>query len=305
MLRLATRAMGTRFELVLGTARSSVRSLAPYGEDALDIVEECDRRFSLFRADSWLAHVNRVASRSSVALDEDTFELLDACDRVHRESSGAFDVTVAPLMRALGFHGEAGDVEEAREAVGWSAVELDRAARTLRFRREGVALDLGAIAKGHALDLAARRLRECGVASALLHGGTSSVIALGAPPGRDAWSIAIEGGESAAVVDLCDAALSVSAQHGRRLANGAGHVLDPRTRSSCERDDVVAVAHRSARIADAWSTAILVLGEAPPAPRDLDVAIGSGERFRRAWRFGGASSTRFRLLRSVPASTIS
>src|SRR5262249_47792030 len=156
------------------------------------------------------------------------FELFEEALAVHRESLGAFDVTVAPLMSALGFHERpAAGVAPARLGSRW--IELDAARRTVRFLAPGVAIDLGAIGKGHALDGAAARLGEGGVATAFLHGGTSSVVGLGAPPGAPGWRVAIEPGDDAPVAILRDRALGVSAPDGRRLADGRGHVLDART----------------------------------------------------------------------------
>lgn len=298
---LATEAMATRFELVLADGGDETR-LRAAGESALAIVEECEREWSAFRADSFLAHVNREAARRAVPLSDDQFELFAACDDVWRASAGAFDPSVAPLLAALDRRGGELDVVRARESVGWNAVLLDRERRTLRFTREGVALDLGAIAKGHALELAAAELRAAGVVNAFLHGGTSSVLALGAPPDADAWRVALEGGDGAPVVALRDAALSVSAQHGRTLADGSGHVLDPRATTSTPNEALVAIAHRSARLAEAWSTAILVQREPSAAARELDVAVGSGPRFARAWRFTrNRSHSSFARPSTIPA----
>ena len=71
-------------------------------------------------------------------------------------------------------------------------VQLNPADFTVQFAREGVMLDLGAIGKGYAVERAAEVLREAGVTSALVHGGTSTVQALGQPPGEEFWKIAIE-----------------------------------------------------------------------------------------------------------------
>ena len=272
-LRLATHACGTRFELVLGGESPRLRAA---GEAALRAVEDVDRRLSLFRRDSLLAHVCRTAARTPVRLDADTFELLELCAAVHRASGGAFDPTVAPLMRALALHGtrsQAPDVPpaEARARVGFDAVRLDAATRRVALDRDGVWLDLGAVGKGHALDLAARELREAGVARALLHGGTSTVLALGAPPDAEGWRVRIGSGPEAPVVVLRDAALSVSAPRA-----GTDHVLDPRTGapSAAARYAAVlttgALAADAAARADAWSTALLATGDADAVPGDLE-----------------------------------
>jgi FAD:protein FMN transferase len=326
-LCLAVAAMGTRFELVLagfgariGGDPFDLRRWRAAGELALAEIEECDRLLSRFRRDSLLSRVNRRAAVEPVLLDQDTFELLEVCARVHRESAGAFDVTVGPRMSSLGFHpppAELGAADLADFAdfaefdgapVGFQHVELDPEARSIRFRRPGLSLDLGAIGKGHALELAAQRLIECGVASALLHGGASSVIAIGTRPDGKPWRVALgsssavgTGGGAPPSVDLADRALSVSAQQGRRLADGRGHVLDPRTGESVADEAFVAVVHPSARIAEAWSTAILVSRRlAPDAWRACCAGGGTAilgvpaQDGRRAWTVHGAERQLFR-----------
>lgn len=284
VLCLALGAMATRFELVLplprGASRTDAARLRAAGEAALAEVETCDRRLSLFRRDSLLAHVNRSAASDCVRVDPDTFGLLETCADVWRASSGAFDPTVAPLSRAFGLHGPPeGDVAAARERVGWQHVELDPRRRAVRFRRGGVTLDLGGVAKGLGLDLAARVLREAGVRSALLHGGTSSVLAIGRPPGRQGFGVALGPGPGARTVRLTDGALSVSGSHGRTVEHDGrpvGHVLDPLGSGAPARGLAVALA-ASATLADAWSTAKLLAGDALGDREDVRAWIEPGD----------------------------
>jgi thiamine biosynthesis lipoprotein len=265
IVRLATHAMGTRFEIVLeGDDLSRVR---PIGEAALEAIGEWEQRLSLFSAHSFLSYINANAFDRPIRLDDDMFELLTACADVHEASGGAFDATVAPLMKAWGFHGEGGDVDTARASIGMDGVELDHEQRTIRFTRPGMKLDLGAIGKGHALDDAARIVRENGIERALLHGGTSTAIAIGAPPGEQGWRIALATHDRSPVATLRDAALAVSAPTGRMIeveGGRLGHVLDPRTGNPTNGASLTAVIAPSACMADAWSTALLVLGEHPP-----------------------------------------
>src|SRR5690606_5023207 len=100
-------------------------------------------------------------------------------------------------------------------------------------------------------------LREHGVTCALLHGGTSSVVAIGAPPGEEGWRIALGPEPHAPMVTLCDAALAVSATTERP------HIVDPRTGAPAPPNRRAAVIGPTARLADAWSTALLVLGYRP------------------------------------------
>ncbi len=246
--RFATAAMGTRFELVLGTLEPAVRSRA-IGEAVLEIILDGHRRLSRFAPDSLVSHINRCAHAQPVRLDRDTFALFVDALAVHRQSGGAFDIA---------FAGGRGCSR---------AVELDAGTQTIRLARADAALDLGAIAKGHALDLAVRLLREHDVTCALLHGGTSSVAAIGTPPGSTGWRVAL-GGPGGRTVELRDAALSVSGPAGPGSVDGRGtrppHIVDPRSGTAVDDRALTAVVGPSARLADAWSTAIAVLGEVPP-----------------------------------------
>jgi thiamine biosynthesis lipoprotein len=282
-LVLASQAMGTRFELVL-PGRDEVRERAA-GEAALEAVAECEQRLSLFRPGSLLSLVNREASARPVALDPDTFALLELCARCWRESDGAFDAAQGARMAQLGFRGQA---PAAGPVAGFEAVALDPRTCRVRFTAPGVQLDLGGVAKGHALDAAVEVLREAGVEQALLHGGTSTVVALGAPPGLAGWRVALERGGGAPVVELRDAALAVSAQHGRRNERGEGHVLDPRSGCPASDDRVAAVIAPRGALADAWSTALLVRADLPRTS-DLAGMVGAGPEGARRWRPCGAA----------------
>jgi thiamine biosynthesis lipoprotein len=149
-------------------------------------------------------------------------------------------------------------------------VLLDAEHGTVRFDREGVMLDLGAIGKGYAVERAVEILRDMEITRALLHGGTSTVYALGAPPEEEAWRIAVqrpfvpEEGDYLTQIALRDGALSVSAPHNKWFeANGRryGHVIDPRSGYPASRHLLAALITESATESDALSTALLTRGE--------------------------------------------
>lgn len=255
--RLATLAMGARFELVLeGRDRAHARAA---GEAALEEFERCDARWSLFRSDSLIARVNREAAQRDVQLDHETYELLAACAQLRELTQGAFDVALGARMAALGFR----DAQVDATQSGCGAFELNPARRTIRFTRAGTQLDLGAIGKGEALDRAARVLQESGIACALMHGGTSSVVALGTPTNGAGWRVGLEGFEPARTVELRDSSLSVSAPHGRTVRRDdgreVGHLVDPITGAPLELGLRVAALAPTGREAEAWSTAAVVL----------------------------------------------
>ena len=268
---LALNAMATRFELMLhGENPARLRAA---GEAALAEVGRLEAQLSLYRPTSEIARVNARAAREPVRVSPPVFRLLQHARQLHAETGGAFDIAIAPLVRCWGFmHGtgrlpEPAELEEARRLAGMTHVMLDEQSLCVRFDREGVMLDLGAIGKGHAIDCAAEILREAGVAGALLHGGTSTVYGLGRPPDAEGWKIAIASGpdesSSRGAVLLRDNALSVSAAWGKFFeADGRkfGHVIDPRAGRPVNNAVMAAVVLPSATETDALSTALLVAG---------------------------------------------
>ena len=262
---VARNAMATRFEFVLhGTNPGALRAAA---EEAVDEVERLENLLSLYRPHTDIARANAGATQGPVRVAPEVFRLLQRAFALARMTDGAFDVTAAPLIRAWGFVGGTGarptaeELAAARSAVGPAGVVFDEARFTVRFQRPGLQLDLGSIGKGYALDRAAELLRESGVTSALLHGGTSTVVAIGAPPDGEGWRIALPNGET---VSLCDESLSVSATWGKSFRDGGttyGHVIDPRTGEPVTGERMAAVVVPSATDSDALSTALLVLGD--------------------------------------------
>lgn len=272
--------MATRFELVL-CGEDAVR-LRSAGEEALAEIERLDGQLSFYDPRSEISWLNANAAKGPVKVEPRLFELLRLAVDLNVRTDGAFDIAVAPLMRAWGFTTGSGSVpsedllRDARETAGARHLRLDEANRAVEFDREGVAVDLGGIGKGYAIDCAVEILRESGVTSALLHGGTSTVHAIGSPPRAEAWQIAVRTSLPSTAqhsapstqrlpsAALRDCSLSVSAVHGKAFTDGAveyGHVIDPRTGRPAGHSRLAAVTGPSATICDALSTALLVLGE--------------------------------------------
>lgn len=239
--------MATRFEVVLPGASPALGDLVLYE------IAEWHHRLNRFAPDSWVSHVNRTAASSPVRCDEDVWALLLDAQAAWRESDGAFDIT-------RGFGG---------------ALVLDAGARTVKFDHPSMALDFGGIAKGHALDCCGRLLRDHGVTSAFLHGGTSSGLAIGLDPATASpWRVRLNSGGP---LDLWTPgpldrwAFSVSDAG----AQAHPHIIDPRSGALVERSQSspVMVTGPSARVCEAWSTAAVVLGAAARLPRGYSVTI--------------------------------
>jgi thiamine biosynthesis lipoprotein len=171
------------------------------------------------------------------------FDLLRACVRYSRESDGAFDITVGPLMKVWGFYKGSGrfphraEVRGAMERVGYKHIVLDAANQTVRFDRDGVEIDPGGIGKGYAVDRMLDILKRDGIRTALIGGSASSIYALGAPPGEPrGWKVSIKDpkdrNKTIEEVYLKDESMSTSGNYEKFFyAEGRmwSHIMDPRT----------------------------------------------------------------------------
>ncbi len=278
MPAFACQAMRTRFEVLIADAGDPAR-LRASGEEALAAVEEVEGLLSIYRDDAQLFRINRLAGQQAVRADARVMAVLQRSLEVCIASDGAFDPAMGALVQVWDVpghidRGEAGLPGSARleAALACSGmrrlVVLDHDQGTVRFSAPGVRLDAGAVGKGYALEQAAAVLRDLGIRSALMHGGTSSVVALGRMADQRPWRVAIrhpaDGQAVVAVADLSDASLGVSAVHGRSIEVAGqryGHVIDPRNGWPVQGHLLAAVIHEQALLSDAWSTALLVLGQ--------------------------------------------
>ncbi|MCY4206154.1 MAG: FAD:protein FMN transferase [Bacteroidetes bacterium] len=272
-VRLALHAMATRFELVLHGEDAVYLRAA--GEEALAEIKRLHRRLSVYDPTSEVSHINRNASETPVEINRNLFSLLQMASDLHHSTDGAFDITVGPLMRCWGFMGDSGSWpeeaqrKEALEKTGMDKVELDDSTCTIAFKRDGMAIDLGAIGKGYAIEEATTLLQECGITSALLHGGTSTMAAIGTPsPDEDGWPIGIadplDQSHVLTSTTIRDEAFSVSAPHGKAFQKDNkiwGHVIDPRHGYPIQGPALSAVVHSSATVCDGISTALLAMNQ--------------------------------------------
>jgi len=234
--------LGTYVEIAASGAAAGQLGDAVQG--AFGEIERIERLMSAHDPDSELSRVNRDAARTGVSVSDDTFAVLERAHALAVESRGAFDYTVAPALARFGFlparlalHSE-GNYEDVRLLSG----------KRVRFARP-LAIDLGGIAKGFAVDAAIDHLRGRGVASAIVnaggdlrvYGGGATVVHLRHP--SDPQSI----GSS---VSILDEALATSSPCFTEKARGdrrVSHLIDPRDGSA--RTGSISV---SVRAAECW-----------------------------------------------------
>lgn len=263
----ATQTMGTYGNVTLVTADSAATdATARLGHRAFARV---DSLMSNWSQTSEISRLNRVAVNGATAHPE-VAAVMQVAREVWSRSDGAFDPTVEPLVRLWGFLGGKPDVPDPDEVtamidrIGYEHVSIRE--NTVRYADAGVKVDLGGIAKGHGVDRAIAALREVGVASAMVDiSGNLRVI--GSPPGRDAWTIGIRDPYDRVAyfgrIPIRDEALATSGTYEQFVARDGriyGHILDPRTGWPAEGLISVTVVTADAIRADAWGTALFVLG---------------------------------------------
>ena len=295
LVRVSRRAMATTFEIAIPQG-SHPRAIAA-AEDALDLIDQLEDQLTVFRDHSEVSRLNANAANGPIPVEPHLYDLLERCAAWTRETEAAFDIATGALTKAWGFYYREGRVPLPRERndamtrTGMKHVILNRETCSVKFRMPGLELNLGAVGKGFALDRAAELLRSrWGVRSALLHGGSSSVYALGHPPSEPrGWGVRLrhpnDEDHSLGTVWLRDCGLGTSAAtfqffdyNGRKL----GHLLDPRTGWPVEGTSSATVVAPSAAEADAMSTAMFVLGLAnaerflTPRPQLCAVMLADG-----------------------------
>ncbi|MDQ2835343.1 MAG: FAD:protein FMN transferase [Acidobacteriota bacterium] len=270
-------AMGTVYSLYL-YAPSATEADA----DTLLVFQEIDRvdeLLSNYRDSSELSRINREAGTSAVTTDPETFQFLQKSFDWSAKSNGAFDITVGKLMKAWGFFRASGhhptqeELSAVGSQIGWKNVHLDPSQRTVHFLSPGIELDPGGIGKGYAIERAVAILRSHHVSAALLSAGSSTIYALGAPPGGTGWKIRVpatgEKGGTLSTVVLRDTSLSTancSEKHFIEHRHLYCHIMDPRTLHPVAGVLQVAVIDPSATDSDALSNVLFVLGEGGGAP---------------------------------------
>jgi thiamine biosynthesis lipoprotein len=264
-----------REEAIMGTAIqielwADEREVAVRAIDAvLREMHRIDAAMSPFKPESELSRINREAAERAVALSEEMFDLLERSLEFSLLSDGAFDITFAGAGNLYdyrrGIKPTAAQLAAARAAIGYRHLSLDPQARTVRFDRPGMQIDLGGFAKGYAVDNAAAILAQHSIANAIVSAGGDSRI-VGDRRGRP-WSIGVRDprrpGEVVAVLPLENVAVSTSGDYERFFDDDEGrchHVIDPKTGRSPTGIRSVTVIADDGLTTEALAKSIFVMG---------------------------------------------
>ena len=266
--------MGLPFRIVLYAPDTNTANAA--AEAAFACISQLNDSFSDYDADSELSRLSRTAGEDrAIPVSADLWTVLERSQALAKKTDGAFDVTVGPVVnlwrkaRREKQLPRADRLAEALAAVGWRKLELDARAHTAKLLVPEMRLDLGAIAKGYAVDQALKVLRAHGVARALVAGGGDMAVS-DAPPGKPGWRIEVApldvtNAPPARFVVLRNRALATSGdvfQHVEIDGVRYSHIVDPKTGMGLTDHSLVTVIARDCTTADSLATAVSVLGPA-------------------------------------------
>lgn len=241
---------------------------------ALNEISDIERRMSDYDPASMLSTVNQKAFETPIPVDDQLFQVLSAAMEYSRASDGAFDITIGPVVqlwrkaRADGIAPNPEAIQTARRRVGYQNLILDADNKTVKFAKEGMALDLGGIAKGYAIDRAIEVLQDAGLAGGMVDIG-GDLRCFGKPANHAAhWMIGLQDPASEKKIllklKMDDRAVATSGDYRRFfIIDGQkhSHIVDPATADSAQELSSVTIIAPTAMGADALATAVSVLGK--------------------------------------------
>lgn len=271
-MEMSADAMGSTYSIILyGFDRVKMEAAI---DAAFDEVRRLDEMLSNYLPASEWSMVNRHAAQRVVEVSPELFQLLSICLEYSRQSEGAFDVSVGPLMKAWGFFKGTGRLPEQAEvavsmtAVGYQHICLDPAAQTVGFARSGMEINPGGIGKGYAVDRMVHVLKQEGFDTALVVASGSSIYGLGTPPTEPkGWRVDIRNPmdprKPVAEAFLKNMSMSTSGCYKKSFwAEGRtySHIMDPRTGYPAQEVSLVSVIAPRTLDSEAWTKAYFING---------------------------------------------
>ncbi len=236
---------------------------------ALEAMEKVNHQMSPYVQDSQLSKINRFAHERPVAVDHDLFSLIQKSIEVSNLTRGAFDITFASVGHLFNYHKQTRPndetIERAKNFIDYRYLVLDEERNTVFFAKQGVKIDLGGIAKGHAVDQATWHLHRLGIKHALVSAGGDTRVSgdrLGRP-----WQIGIRDPRKTEEIIITlpsqNTALSTSGDYEKYFVEEGityHHILHPETGKSAREIRSASVLGKDATTTDALSTSVFVLG---------------------------------------------
>jgi thiamine biosynthesis lipoprotein len=260
-------------------------------DSAFSEIEKLEKLTDFFSSESEVSLINKNAGISGVKVSPDMLDILEKASLVSEKTTGAFDVTIGPVMTLYDFYKkikpEQSAIKKNLPLVNYKGLIIDRNKSTVFLKKKGMLIDLGGIAKGYAADKAVETLERNGIHSGLVS-VAGDIKAFGLKPNKRPWKIGIrspripttpplprgskrgvkgdEGGfpdDIMATIELRDMAISTSGDYERFfILDGKRyhHLLSPKTGNPAEGCQSVSVITKKGVFTDAFATGVFILG---------------------------------------------
>jgi thiamine biosynthesis lipoprotein len=272
-----SKAMGTSVQITIWSddeATAAEAAKAVFAE-----MERLDRMMTTWLPESEVSQINTGAGTTAVKVSDETFTVIARAVEVSKASRGLFDITVGAYGGLWKFDEDmdgtlpaAADVAARKKLVNWKDIVLDKRKRTVKLRRKGMKITLGGIAKGYAVDRAAKVLDDAGLSDFILQVGGDMYVS--GTKGATPWVVGIRDprgprDQSFAVAPVKDHAFSTSGDYERGFVKDGvryHHILDPRTAQPARATRSVTILAKDAFTADAWSKVLFIMGAKEAMP---------------------------------------
>lgn len=260
------------FEVVADSERAGFEAI----RKGVNVFRSLDQKLSMYRQNSEMAELGRSAGQEAVPVSDDALRVLRFSKDINKSTNGLFDVTIEPAMKSWGFRRDPGDrivepsddeLRQLERLIGSDKITLTDNKAFLE--QQGMAVDLGGVAGGYALDRAIEEMKKGDIAAAFIN-FSGDIHCFGQPLEGESWKVQILDPETRQPMQervvLNERALSTSGAYENRRENGQkswGHLLNPDSARPVETIASATAIHPSAMMADAWSTAAY-LGAATP-----------------------------------------
>ncbi len=270
--------MGTQFSLRIWATPEETAAAKAAADAAFDRIAALERVFSDYQVDSEITLLTTHPPGEKIPISADLFQILVKTENLSRETDGAFDITLGPMIRlwrqARKNHRlpTAERIAQARERSGWQKLELDRETPAVTLTALHMQLDFGGIVKGYSADEALAILKQRGFTRSLV-AASGDIVVGDPPPGEDAWRIGIRSLDAVLANDpkhpltgaapLANAAISTSGDTQQAVTiDGVrySHIVDPKTALGLTHRIAVTVIGPDATTTDSLATTVSVLG---------------------------------------------
>jgi len=270
-VQYSAHAMGTNVTLWLWTADE--RGAAQAAEAVFDEMKRLDLEMTTWDPKSEVSQINAAAGVKPVKISAETYAVIERALDISKRSKGLFDITVEAFKGVWKFDEDMdhtlpdpAEVTRRLALVNWKDVVVDRRQRSVFLRRKGMAITLGGIAKGYAVDKCAQLLRGRGFTSFMMQAGGDMYVA--GKKGNEPWTVAIRDPRGPtntffAVAPVEDHSFSTSGDYERGFVKDGvryHHIIDVRTGQPARASHSVTVRAKDAFTADAWSKVLFILG---------------------------------------------